>query len=146
MFTTGNLLFFTPFYFKNQNESKNKFFIVLHNDKNKLIIGSLPTSQDHVPECLKRHGCICCEQMQVICYCIKNNTVITGNGFYFEKDTYLYGKELDDYEIDLFHTKYTPNDIEVKGRLTEDELKNIRTCFANSPDVKRKYRRLLKDE
>jgi hypothetical protein len=145
MFTTGNLLFFTPFYFKNQNDPKNKFFIVLHNDENRLIIASLPTSQDHIPEHLKKHGCINCEQMQIICYFIKNNTVITDNGFRFDKDTYLYGKELGDYEIDIFLNKYTTNDMEVKGRLTDDELKNIRNCFANSPDVKRKYRRLLKN-
>ena len=143
MFTHGNLLFFTPFYFKNNNEPKKKFFVVLHNDNKQFVMASLPTSKDHIPDDLKKHGCICCEQMQIICYYIKKHTVITDNGFAFDKDTYMYGNELGDYDVALFNTKYTPSEIELKGRLTETEFNSIKTCFANSPNVKQKYRKIL---
>jgi hypothetical protein len=143
MFTPGNLLFFTPFYFNNNNEPKRKFFVVLHNENNKFVMASLPTSKDHIPDDLKKHGCICCEQMQIICYCIKKHVVITNTGFSFDKDTYMYGNELGDYDIELFNTKYTTSEIEVKGRLNDAEFHSIKTCFANSPNVKRKYKRML---
>lgn len=143
MFTPGNLLLFTPFYFKNNNEPKRKFFVVLHNENNKFVMASLPTSQDHIPDNLKKYGCICCEQMQIICYYITRGTPITDNGFAFDRDTYMYGNELGDYDVAVFNTKYTPTEIEVKGRLTDVEFNSIKTCFANSPNVKRKYRRIL---
>jgi hypothetical protein len=74
---------------------------------------------------------------------MEKHAVVTDTGFSFDKDTYMYGNELGDYDVELFNTKYTTSEIEVKGRLTEAEFNSIKTCFANSPNVKRKYRRML---
>lgn len=59
MYTPGNILYFTPFYFANGNQSKPKYFIVLASDGDNLVVVSLPTSQDRIPTFLdKKHGCI----------------------------------------------------------------------------------------
>lgn len=42
MFTPGNILYFTPFYFKNGAPSKNKYFIVLKDVDGQLVLASLP--------------------------------------------------------------------------------------------------------
>lgn len=100
MFSPGNLLLFTPFYFKNSAVPKNKFFVVLHKNDEGFILGSLPTSRDHLPDDLKKHGCVRCDKRQIICYCFKQGVVVTkAGGFQFEKNTYLYGKELNDYTV-----------------------------------------------
>ena len=49
MFKEGNLLKFSPFIFKNGACPKNKFFVVLKEAENAMILASLPTSKDHVP-------------------------------------------------------------------------------------------------
>ena len=50
MFEQGQLLKFTPFTFKNGANPKPKYFIVLGRMKEDVVIASLPTSKDHIPE------------------------------------------------------------------------------------------------
>ena len=50
MFSERDILYFSPFYFKNGNKPKNKFFVVLKELDGKTIIASLPTSHDHIPK------------------------------------------------------------------------------------------------
>lgn len=47
--TEGTLLYFDPFVFKNGAAPKRKYFIVLANMDDGLMLASLPTSKDHVP-------------------------------------------------------------------------------------------------
>ena len=49
MFEEGNILYFKPFYFKNKNIPKNKFFIVLKTTEEGNILASLPTKINHIP-------------------------------------------------------------------------------------------------
>lgn len=49
MFKEGNLLKFKPFIFKNGACPKDKYFLVLKEMENTMILASLPTSKDHVP-------------------------------------------------------------------------------------------------
>ena len=70
MFSERTIIYFTPFFFKNGNPSKNKYFVVLKNIDDKSIIASLPTSKDYVPEELEiEHGCIECESKNVNSIC-----------------------------------------------------------------------------
>jgi len=65
MFAPGTLIYFTPFYFENGN-FKNKYFLVLANTGNDIIVASLPTSKDHIPDSIiKKHGCISNESMRI---------------------------------------------------------------------------------
>ena len=50
MFETGTIIYFAPFYFKNGNTAKPKYFVVLKNIENKSVIASLPTRKDSIPQ------------------------------------------------------------------------------------------------
>ena len=57
MFTTRKVYYFTPFYFPNGNPSKPKFGIVLGEQDKQVILLSLPTSKNHIPESIElSHG------------------------------------------------------------------------------------------
>ena len=47
--TEGTLLYCNPFVFKNGATPKPKYFIVLANTDDGVMLASLPTSKDHVP-------------------------------------------------------------------------------------------------
>lgn len=49
MFKKGQLLRFDPFIFPDGGHPKPKFFVVLNEDGEGLLLASLPTSKDHVP-------------------------------------------------------------------------------------------------
>lgn len=49
MYQTGELIKFSPFVFKNGNQPKPKYCIVLGQIDDKVMLASLPTSKDHVP-------------------------------------------------------------------------------------------------
>ncbi len=55
MLTQRNILYFKPFYFKNGNAAKNKYFVVLSSQNDNTVLATLPTSKDHVPKfCRKK--------------------------------------------------------------------------------------------
>lgn len=55
----ADILYFEPFYFKNGNISKNKYFVVLKCFATSNLLASLPTSKDFVPaRNMKPEGCI----------------------------------------------------------------------------------------
>lgn len=69
MFEEGNILYFNPFYFENGNKPKPKYFLILKSMEDNLIIASLPTSHDHVPNSMeKKHGCIDDYTINFNCY------------------------------------------------------------------------------
>ena len=48
-FHRGNLLYFNPFIFPDGGTPKPKYFLVLANVGDDVLLASLPTSKDHVP-------------------------------------------------------------------------------------------------
>ena len=50
MFQEGHIIYFDPFYFKNGNTAKSKYFLILKCEENRNIIASLPTRKDSIPE------------------------------------------------------------------------------------------------
>ena len=72
MFKEGNILYFEPFYFENGNTPKPKYFLVLKEVDNQLILASLPTSHDHIPSNMSKvHGCIDDSTINFNCYYFK---------------------------------------------------------------------------
>lgn len=58
MFEEGNILYFDPFYFKNGNPAKRKYFLVLKVNETKTIIAVLPTRTASIPRSeLIERGC-----------------------------------------------------------------------------------------
>jgi hypothetical protein len=140
------IVYFNFFYFKNGNTAKAKYFIVLARTSNQAIVASLPTSKNHIPSFIKQeHGCIDDEDSCFNCYCIEANKVIGENGFSFYRPTFLYGDQLEIYELEIFEDVYSiPGvDYEIQDLLLVNEYNAILNCFRNSKRVKNKLKRLL---
>ncbi|GAP72210.1 hypothetical protein [Candidatus Symbiothrix dinenymphae] len=147
MYTAGSILYFTPFFFKNGNTPKNKYFIVLGGSGDDLIVASLPTSKDHTPNYLpKKHGCIEDATSNFNCYYFEKGVVISEcNTFAFPLDTYIYGEQVDVMSKSLLSSRYQiENKDYIKlSNLSAKEFDLIRACLINSASVKRKIKRYL---
>ena len=146
MFQRGNIIYFTPFYFKNGNTAKNKYFVVLAVIEGKSIIASLPSSKDYVPVKEEREmGCIELPSANLNCFVIPAFIEATECGKSFNMSTYLYGHLIDDYEISDLESTYPieGRDYKVWGKIKEELLNEILNCFKTSASVKNKYKRRL---
>ena len=78
MYKAGNILYFTPFYFKNGNPAKPKYFIVLKKVERKTILASLPTRKDSIPENeVIEAGCIELPEININCFVFPPDVAIT---------------------------------------------------------------------
>ena len=145
-FQQGGILYFDPFIFPDGGSPKPKYFLVLKHIDDTLLLASLPTSKDHIPEYIeKRHGCIERSDISFNCYYFDPSVVICDNGFSFPVETYVYGFRLQAFNLNNLLLQEVTNDtkIEVCGILTDDEYQAIIRCLTNSPEVKRGYRKML---
>ena len=146
MIEERNIIYFDPFYFKNGNTAKPKYFIVLKHADKKSIIASLPTRKDTIPIGDNvDSGCLELPDINLNCFVLPKNVEITECGKSFTFKTYLYGHQIDDYEIDLLDEIY-PNegsDYEIWGKMKPEIFADLISCFKNSKSVKRKYKNLL---
>lgn len=145
MLCAGNLLFITPYVFKNGNTPAPKFFIVLANDNNGLVLASLPTSKDYIPGHLtKKHGCIDSPKDNFNCYYFPEDREVCDNGFKFKIETFVYGALADIIDEKLFNTQYPQyKGVTLKGKLKKEEYAALIRCLKSSPSVTRKVKRLL---
>ncbi|MDR6564644.1 MULTISPECIES: hypothetical protein [unclassified Arcicella] len=148
MFTEGNILLYTPFYFRNGAPAKTKYFIVIKVINDTAVLASLPSSQDYVPAYIDLTNTDCCIEIieaNFNCYFFPAGNPIATNGWAFSKHTFVYGNQLDDFETTTLLDIYPIENIDYKiiGQLKDDILAQIITCFKNSSTVKRKYKRLL---
>ncbi|MBL7729394.1 MAG: hypothetical protein JNM68_16990 [Dinghuibacter sp.] len=110
------------------------------------LLASLPSSQNHLPATQEiNHGCLEIPDIGINCYIFTAQKPIATNGWFFERNTFLYGFWLEDFEIAVLEKNYSiPGvDYEIIGDLTPEELRNVIHCFTNSSVVKRKYKRIL---
>ncbi len=145
-FLQGAILYFDPFIFPDGGSPKPKYFLVLKRMDDALLLASLPTSKDHVPEYIeKRHGCIERSDISFNCYYFDPSAVICDNGFSFPVETYIYGFRLQTFKLNelLLQEVTDETKIEECGILIEDEYSAIIRCLSLSPAVKRSYRKLL---
>lgn len=146
MFEEGNIVYFDPFYFKNGNTAKPKYFVVLKNFKNINIVASLPTRKDAVPDNqTKDFGCVELPDINLNCFVFSNFTEITECGKKFDFPTFIYGHQIDEYEINILNQIY-PNegsDYIIWGKMKQELFKQLLDCFKNSKSVKRKYKNIL---
>ena len=151
MFEEGNILYFKPFHFENGNAPKPKYFLVLRNMEEGLVLASLPTSHDHIPSDMqKSHGCIDDNTINFNCYYFKEGKNIAYNennscDFCFPKDTYVYGHRIEIFDTEKFSEQIASSKTTVtfKGKLYIDEMEQLYKCLRNSSSVKRKFRRIL---
>ena len=146
MFQEGSIIYFDPFYFKNGNTEKPKYFVVLKSINQKSIIASLPTRKDSIPENETiDNGCVELPDINLNCFVISSNQKVTDCGKQFDFTTHLYGHQIDAYEIDELKEIY-PNegsDFVIWGKMKMEIFEKLIDCFKNSKSVKRKYKSLL---
>jgi len=146
VFSEGTIIYFTPFYFKNGNTSKNKYFIVLKLVDDKIVLGSLPTRSNKIPSFINvSHGCVNDDASSVNCYVFGSEIKICDNGFSFGLSTFCYGNEVEDYEMSILEEVYCVEgvDYEVVGVLLKNEFDGLIQCIKQSKSVKRRIQRLL---
>ena len=100
--TEGTLLYCNPFVFKNGATPKPKYFIVLANTDDGVMLASLPTSKDHVPaDAEVVRGAVNIPERGVNAYVFEAGDQVTDT-YCFPRRTYVYGEQVDDYtEEDL---------------------------------------------
>ena len=146
MFEARNILFFDPFYFKNGNTAKAKYFVVLKIIKDKAILASLPTSKDHIPGFIElKDWCIELPDININCFIITPETQVTECGKHFPRNTFLYGQHIDDFDIAMLHELYPleNTDFVIWGKMEKLLYNKIINCFLHSKSIKRKYRAIL---
>ena len=144
MYIPGTVIYFTPFYFSDGN-SKNKYFLILANNGDNIIVASLLTSKDHIPNSIKKkHGCISNDVMRIICYFFEKNRIISECGtFGFPKNTYIYGEQIDFFDLKLLQSIYKKGDYVVQCKLSDTEFESAKDCLKNSGVVTRKFKKYL---
>ena len=148
MFLPGQIIYFpNNFYFKNGNTAKPKYFIVLAKHDDKIIIGALPTRKNNVPSFVNvPHGCINIDERCYNCYVIQKDRIIGENGFSFYEPTFIYGDQIEDYEVEIFEDIYTIEGIDyvIEDTLTGDEFSALKECLLNSKNVRNKIKKYLR--
>ena len=145
MFLPGQIIYFTSFQFKNGNAPKDKYFVVLANIENNIIIASLPTRTNTVPSFISaNHGCINIDERCYNSYLFEKDRVIGKNGFSFDMPTFIYGDQVEDYQLELLDASYIEDvDYRIIDVLVKNEFDAIINCFKNSNSVKFKIKRRL---
>lgn len=140
-YTEGQLLCFTPFAFKNGAKPKKKYFIVLKHVDECVILASLPTSKDHLPNNLSMSsGCISIPERAINAYVFLPNQSVT-QSFSFPLPTFIYGEQVDEYAIKYLNGMDT--DIENLGIIHNELFFQLKECLKQSALLKRKFRKLL---
>jgi hypothetical protein len=135
--TEGTLLYCDPFVFKNGATPKPKFFIVLANTDDGVMLASLPTSKDHVPgDAEVVRGAVNIPERGVNAYVFEAGDKVTEN-FAFPRRTFVYGEQVDDYtEEDINAMGST---IQNLGVLKPEILADLKACLKQATNIKRKY-------
>lgn len=135
--TEGTLLYCNPFVFKNGATPKPKYFIVLANTDDGVMLASLPTSKDHVPaDAEVVRGAVNIPERGVNAYVFEAGDQVTDT-YCFPRRTYVYGEQVDDYtEEDLNAMGST---IQNLGVLKPELLADLKACLRQASNIKRKY-------
>lgn len=148
MLEEGNIIYFTPFYFKNgKSTAKPKYFIVLKsNVDNKGVLASLPTRLDSIPtKDAINYGCVELPTIRLNCFVLPNDINITDCGKRFDFTSHIYGHQLDFYDKKLIEEIYPieGTDYEIWGKIKSEIFKDLIDCLRKSTSVKTKFIKVL---
>ena len=146
MFEERTIIYFDPFYFKNGNRAKPKYFVVLKNQNDQNVLASLPTRTDSIPakEEIDK-GCLELPEINLNCFVFLSSCIITECEKTFDFKTHIYGHQLDVYETEFLREIYPieGTDYFIWGIMKEDLFESLINCLKTSKSVKRKYKKLL---
>lgn len=146
MFEPGNLLYFNPFIFPDGGDPKPKFFIVLGEVDETVLLASLPTSKDHIPLDVEvSSGCLEIAERMVNAYVFMAKDIVTDNGFFFEKNTFVYGQTIKSFSTIAFEEQKLAGetDIKFKGKLKDEVFTALKDCLKNSDAVRKRFKKYL---
>ena len=146
MFEPGKLLYFNPFIFPDGGEPKPKFFVVLGEVEDTVLLASLPTSKDHIPSDVEvTSGCLEIAERMVNAFIFMANEIVTDNGFFFDKNTFIYGQNIKTYNTASFLGQTVSGEtvIEEKGKLKDEIFTAIKDCLKNSDAVRKRFKNYL---
>jgi hypothetical protein len=147
MFSEGTIVYFDPFYFKNGNTAKPKYFLVLKQlSSSNTLIASLPTRKDNTPTNeLSEFGCIELPDNYLNCFVIPANMSITQCEKSFPFKTFLYGHQIETYSNLMLQELYPieGSDFIIWGKMKQSLFEELIVCFKNSKSVKRKFKQVL---
>ena len=147
MFKAGNIIYFTPFYFKNGNPAKPKYFVVLADTGNGAVLASLPTRKDSIPKANEvDRGCVEIPDINMNCYVIPPNQPVTRCNKCFDFPTHIYGYQLDTFKLSWLHDIYRIEgvDYEIFGQMQKHLFDDLINCLRTSRSVKKKFIRMLR--
>ena len=135
--TEGTLLYCDPFVFKNGAAPKPKYFIVLANTDNGVMLASLPTTKDHIPSDSEVvRGPVNIPERGVNAYVFEAGDYVTDT-YCFPRRTFVYGEQVDDYtEKDLYAMGSIIRNL---GVLKPEILAELKACLKQAKGIKRKY-------
>lgn len=140
-YTEGQLLSFTPFFFKSGAAPKKKYFIVLKHIEEQILMASLPTSKDRIPSDVAiQSGCINHPERAVNAFVFMPKESVTER-FAFPLPTFVYGEQVDEYS--LKHLETMDSSVEYLGTIHKDLFSRLKACLKQSVLIKRKYSKLL---
>ena len=135
--TEGALLYCDPFVFKNGATPKPKYFIVLANTDDGVMLASLPKSKDHIPtDAEVVRGAVNIPERGVNAYVFEAGDQVTDT-FCFPRRTFVYGEQLDDYTEEELNAMGSA--IQNLGVLKPEILADLKACLKQAVNIKRKY-------
>lgn len=141
MYQTGELIKFSPFVFKNGNQPKPKYCIVLGQIDDRVMMVSLPTSKDHVPtDAMVERGCVDIPERGVNAFVLNPNDKVTAS-FSFPSPTFVYGEQVDEYEQKFLDEMGST--VERLGQVDSALFQAIKDCVKKARLLRRKFRHLL---
>lgn len=139
-FNPFEILYFPTFIFKNGAQPKAKFFITIMNIDNEVIVVSLPTSKDFIPDSILAEGCIEHPTRCISCYCFFPKVEIcSDSNFTFALNTFIYADQVDTYNASILERQYPVENVDYyrKGTLSKDKQSDLLDCLINSKQLKR---------
>ena len=78
-------------------------------------------------------------------YIFMANDIVTDNGFFFEKNTFIYGQNIKTYNSVAFLGQIASGVtvIEEKGKLKDDVFTALKNCLKNSDAVRKRFKKFL---
>lgn len=141
MYQTGELIKFSPFVFKDGNQPKPKYCIVLGQIDDRVMMVSLPTSKDHVPtDAMVERGCVDIPERGVNAFVLNPNDKVTAS-FSFPRPTFVYGEQVDEYEQKFLDEMGST--VERLGQVDSALFQAIKDCVKKARLLRRKFRHLL---
>lgn len=146
MFSEKSIIHISQFDFKNKQPLKGRYFIIMCNNGDNLVVMSAATKTKHLSDIETKAGCIKHVISNFHCYHFPKKKIIGAeNNFSFKKDTFIYvNKNIQEKEITWLNSEYVERSLVEKiDILNSQEYEDLLYCIYTGDHVKRKIKRAI---